>query len=91
MQICQKTLDRILSRVNGEEIAQLALDLAKIRETSGHKEEIGDYAYRWMAEHGSNPYKQNVVGTRFNVIGIMPGRGRGNPATQRKKGISDGR
>lgn len=77
MEIPKGVLNRIFSEIDGDEIAQLALDLAKIRGPSGYEEEVGEYVYKWMEKNDLNPVKQLVAGCRFNVIGKITGAGRG--------------
>lgn len=77
MEIRKSILDKVFAHINGDEIAQLALDLGKIRGPSGYEEEVAEYVYRWMEENDLNPTKQFVSGERFNVIGVLPGTGKG--------------
>lgn len=77
MELTQSILEKVFCHIDGDEIAQLALDLGRIRGPSGHEEEVGEYVYTWMKENGLNPIKQFVAGKRFNVIGKLPGMGKG--------------
>ena len=75
--IPEHKLNSIFSMIDGEELAQLALDLGKIRGPSGYEEQPGEAVYQWMKENGFNCWKQFVTGERFNVIGVLPGTGGG--------------
>lgn len=68
---------KVFEHINGEELAGLALDLAGIFGPQGQEEPVGDAVYKWMVDHDIPALKQPVVGTRFNVIGRIPGAGGG--------------
>lgn len=70
-------LDEIFERINGEEISELALDLAGIRGPVGHEEEVGEKVFQWLKRHNIPARKQLVAGTRVNVIGCLKGAGGG--------------
>lgn len=70
-------INKIFKYIDGEEIAELALNLAKIRGPAGHEEKVGEAVFSWMQENGLNPVRQRVTGERFNVIGRLPGSGSG--------------
>ena len=68
---------RVFEAINGEELANLALGLAGIFGPQGQEEPVGEAVYQWMVDHDIPAQKQLVAGTRFNVIGRMPGAGGG--------------
>ena len=77
MRIPENVLDRIFSKISGEDLAQLALDLGKIRGPSGCEKEVGEYVHGWMKENNLNPVRQVLSEERFNVIGLLRGNGKG--------------
>ena len=68
---------RVFEAINGEELADLALGLAGIFGPQGQEELVGEAVYQWMVDHDIPAQKQLVAGTRFNVIGRIPGAGGG--------------
>ena len=77
MRIPEYILNRVFSKIQGEELAKLALDLGRIRGPSGCEQEVGEYVYGWMRENDLNPMKQVLSEQRFNVIGLIRGKGGG--------------
>ena len=77
MDIPKDLLETIFSKIYPHELAQLVLDLGKIRGPSGYEEEVGEYVYKWMKDNDLNPTKQFVSDQRFNVIGVLRGSGMG--------------
>jgi acetylornithine deacetylase/succinyl-diaminopimelate desuccinylase-like protein len=69
--------ERVLQHIDGDEIADLILQLASIHGPEGHEEPVGDLVLNWMNAHDLPAQKHTVAGTRFNVIGRIPGAGGG--------------
>ena len=70
--------EEVYSHLDGEELAGLALQLASIHGPQGYEEPVGEAVYQWMVDQDIPAQKQLVAGTRFNVIGRMPGTGGGS-------------
>jgi len=73
----EEMAERVLSHIDPEELAALALDLGNIDSPSGQEGAVGQYVYAWMDRHGFEPRRVALVPDRFNVVGTLPGRGNG--------------
>ena len=69
--------NNVLEKIDADELAELALALGKIQSPRGHETEAGDFVFNWMNENGFSPFKQKVIGNRFNVVGELRGKGAG--------------
>ncbi len=69
--------ERVYQHIDGEEAANLILQLANIHGPEGHEEPVGEQVLDWMHAHNLPAQKQIVTGTRFNVIGRILGAGGG--------------
>jgi len=73
----QEMADRVLARIDPEELAALALDLGNIDSPSMQEGEVAQYVYDWLARNGFAPRKVALVPDRFNVVATLPGQGNG--------------
>ena len=69
--------ERILAKIDAEELAALALDLGNIDSPSMQEGAVAQYVHVWMERHGFAPRKVALVPDRFNVVGTLPGSGSG--------------
>jgi len=77
MEIKESDISGVLKKIDKEELADLALELGKIPSPWGQEAVVGDFVFKWMKENGFSPFKQEVLEDRFNVIGILKGKGTG--------------
>jgi acetylornithine deacetylase/succinyl-diaminopimelate desuccinylase-like protein len=71
-------VEAVLSRINREELLELALALGNIESPPGYEGPACDYAYEWMREQGFKPDKIGAFEDRYNVVGRLPGAGTGH-------------
>ena len=75
------TLDRdaqrVLDHIDVDELVKVALDLGNIDSPTGSEGLVGEYVFDWLARQGIKAQKVALMPDRPNVIGTLPGRGRG--------------
>jgi acetylornithine deacetylase/succinyl-diaminopimelate desuccinylase-like protein len=75
------TLDRdaqrVLDHLDVDELVKVALDLGNIDSPTGSEGPVGEYVFDWLARQGIKAQKVALVPDRPNVIGMLPGSGRG--------------
>jgi acetylornithine deacetylase/succinyl-diaminopimelate desuccinylase-like protein len=77
MPIDQAAADRVLARVNGDELAQLGVDLVNCPSPTGQEAPVAEYMLDWFQRHGLKAIRQEVDPGRPNAVGILKGRGGG--------------
>lgn len=77
MTVQNKDVSLALSKINREELVQLACEMGGIYGPTGHEKEIGEYIFNWMEKNGFEARKQMVTEDRFNVVGYLRGSGEG--------------
>lgn len=73
----QSFYDTIDLAIDRDELVQLTLDMCNIESPAGREAEIGAFVFNWMQEKGFEPRKIGMFPDRFNVLGVLPGRGDG--------------
>ena len=68
---------KVLDRINADELVKVALDLGNIDSPTGREGEVGQYVYDWLHRHGFAPRKLGLFPDRFNVAATLPGQARG--------------
>ncbi|MDC7787153.1 M20/M25/M40 family metallo-hydrolase [Rhodoplanes sp. TEM] len=63
--------------IDPDELVALTLALCNIESPAGQEAEVGAYIHDWMAREGFAPRRIGMFPDRFNVLGILPGRGDG--------------
>jgi acetylornithine deacetylase/succinyl-diaminopimelate desuccinylase-like protein len=63
--------------INRGELVELALNLCNIESPAGQEAEVGQFVFEWMNREGFEPRKIAMFPERFNVLGVLPGRGDG--------------
>ncbi|HEY7245866.1 MAG TPA: M20/M25/M40 family metallo-hydrolase [Xanthobacteraceae bacterium] len=63
--------------IDRDELIQLTLDLCNIESPAGCEAEVGAFVLDWMQREGFAPKKIGMLPERFNVLGILAGRGDG--------------
>ncbi len=70
--------ERVLRAIDREEVCRLAVELANIDSPSGQEMSVGEFVFDWLRREGFAPRKLALVENGpFNVIGTLPGTGRG--------------
>lgn len=68
---------RVLDRIDADELVKVALDLGNIDSPTGREGEVGQYVYDWLLRRGFALRKLGLFTDRFNVAATLPGQGRG--------------
>jgi len=68
---------RVLDHIDVDELVKVALDLGNIDSPTGSEGPVGDYVHDWLSGQGIKAQKVALIPDRPNVIGTLPGRGRG--------------
>ncbi|MHB8565850.1 MAG: M20 family metallopeptidase [Nitrososphaerales archaeon] len=68
---------KILDLIEAKDVSKLTLDLVRIESPRGHEEQVGNFIYDWMNNHGIPAVKQEASPGRKNVIGRLKGSGGG--------------
>ena len=68
---------RVLDHIDVDELVRVALDLGNIDSPTGSEGPVGDYVYDWLRSQGIKARKVALMPDRPNVIGELPGSGRG--------------
>jgi acetylornithine deacetylase/succinyl-diaminopimelate desuccinylase-like protein len=75
------TLDRdaqrVLDHLDVDELVKVALDLGNIDSPTGSEGPVGEYVFDWLSRQGIKAQKVAHVPDPPNVIGTLPGSGRG--------------
>jgi acetylornithine deacetylase/succinyl-diaminopimelate desuccinylase-like protein len=69
--------EEVYCHLDGEEIADLALQLSNIHGPEGHEQQVGEAVFQWMNANHISGKKLLVAGTRFDVLGTLSGIGGG--------------
>lgn len=70
-------VERILERIDTDEVADLALELARRHGPPGEEIEVAEFVEDWMRRAGLGPRRVGVVPERPNVVACLPGTGGG--------------
>jgi len=68
---------RVLDHLDIDELVKVALDLGNIDSPTGSEGPVGDYVHDWLGRQGIKAQKVALMPDRPNVIGTLPGSGRG--------------
>ncbi|MBI4186418.1 MAG: M20/M25/M40 family metallo-hydrolase [Chloroflexi bacterium] len=68
---------KVLDRIRGSEVAELALELGRRRSPDGHEAEVGQFILGWLQANGFRTTSQEVAAKRYNAIGVLSGSGDG--------------
>ena len=60
MTINKKLADKVLARIDRDELAQLACDLTDIPSPTGQEGAIGDFILRWFDSNGLKAVRQDT-------------------------------
>lgn len=65
--------EAVLSRIEEDELVELALRLANIESPRGSEGECGEAIYQWSVESGFRTRRVGLTPDRFNVFAELPG------------------
>jgi acetylornithine deacetylase/succinyl-diaminopimelate desuccinylase-like protein len=68
---------RVSDQIDVNELVKLALELGNLDSPTGSEGPVADYVYEWLVREGFSARKVAMVADRPNVIGTLPGAGRG--------------
>jgi acetylornithine deacetylase/succinyl-diaminopimelate desuccinylase-like protein len=68
---------RVLDHIDVDELVKVALDLGNIDSPTGGEGPVGEYVHDWLRRQGIAAQKVALMPDRPNVIGTLPGSGRG--------------
>lgn len=69
--------EKVISRVNKDEVVKLALDLCNIDSPTGYEKDVLEFIYSWLEKEGLSPKKVGMLEDRYNVVGRLKGKGTG--------------
>ncbi len=65
--------EKVISRVNKDEVVKLALDLCNIDSPTGYEKDVLEFIYSWLEKEGLSPKKVGMLEDRYNVVGRLKG------------------
>jgi acetylornithine deacetylase/succinyl-diaminopimelate desuccinylase-like protein len=68
---------RVLDRIDVDELVKVALDLGNIDSPTGSEGPVAEYVYEWLGRQGIAARKVALVPDRPNVLGVLPGTSHG--------------
>ena len=71
------TADSVLSQIDRDELAALALAMGNIDSPTGQEKEMGRFVSEWLQREGFKTRVIGVVSERPNVVGTLKGAGGG--------------
>lgn len=71
------TIDKVLSLIDREELARLAMDIVSIPSPTGSEGEVARFIKDWLDKQGIQAFLQEIEKDRYNVVGFLNGRGGG--------------
>jgi acetylornithine deacetylase/succinyl-diaminopimelate desuccinylase-like protein len=71
------TAQKVMDRIDADELVKVALDLGNIDSPTGSEGPVADYVHDWLTRQGFAARKVGLLPDRPNVIGLLPGTGRG--------------
>lgn len=71
------TIDKVLKIIDREELARLAMDVVSIPSPTGGEGEVAKFIEDWLKKQGIEAFRQEIEKDRYNVVGVLPGRGGG--------------
>ena len=77
MTIDAAAAQKVLDRIDREELAQLGADLTDIPSPTGQEGAIGEFILDWFAANGLKAVRQDVDEGRPNAVGVLKGDGTG--------------
>jgi len=69
--------DDVLAAIDERDVVRLALELGNADSPAGAESAAAEFVFDWMEAEGFAPKRLGLGGTRFNVLGRLPGSGDG--------------
>ncbi|MDP2932347.1 MAG: M20/M25/M40 family metallo-hydrolase [Chloroflexota bacterium] len=73
-----KDAEKVLSKINRDELVQLALDVCNIDSPTGYEKDVLEFIYAWLDKEGFSPKKVGMLEHRYNIVGTLKGKGKGH-------------
>lgn len=73
MTVDASVVRNVFSKIDQDELVQLAMTLADIHSPTGREQELANFILNWFGENGFYSIKQVVEEERFNAIGVLHG------------------
>jgi acetylornithine deacetylase/succinyl-diaminopimelate desuccinylase-like protein len=70
-------IEKVLSKIDREELIKLTLHLGNIYSPAGYEKEACEFLYKWLKENEFEVEKQEFANARYNIIGKLKGEGDG--------------
>ena len=70
-------MEKILSLIKKDEVADLALELGNVESPAGYELKAAEYVYAWLEENGLEGQMMKVMDDRYNAVGRLRGKGGG--------------
>lgn len=67
----------VMARIDGDELADLAVELGNVYSPTGYDEPAAAWVYDWLGDHGFEPQRLGITEERYNVLGRLKGSGGG--------------
>jgi acetylornithine deacetylase/succinyl-diaminopimelate desuccinylase-like protein len=67
----------VFAKIDTDELVKVTLDLANIDSPTGQEGPVADYVHDWLLRNGFEARKVGLFPHRCNVVGRLPGTGRG--------------
>ncbi len=77
MRTDSETIKKVLSYIDREELARLAMDIVSIPSPTGSEGEVAKFIRDWLEIQGIEAFLQEIEKDRYNVVGVLQGRGGG--------------
>ncbi|MBI2370515.1 MAG: M20/M25/M40 family metallo-hydrolase [Deltaproteobacteria bacterium] len=77
MRTDKATIEKVLSYIDREELARLAMDVVSIPSPTGSEGEVAKFIVDWLKKQGIEVLLQEIEKDRYNVVGILRGQGGG--------------
>lgn len=81
MTIETSIIEKVLSRIDRDELTGLVMALCDFNSPTGHERDVANFILHWFEKNGFQAIKQEVESSRFNAIGILKGTGAGPSLT----------
>src|SRR5690242_16904723 len=75
--LARMTPDDVVSRIDRQELLDLALALGNIESPTGAEGPAGEFVYDWLTKNSFAPKKYALTPERFNVAALLEGSGGG--------------
>lgn len=71
------TVEKVLSHIDREELARLAMDVVSIPSPTGSEAAVAKFIVDWLGKEKIDAFLQEMETDRYNVVGVLHGTGDG--------------